>query len=112
VRRLGPRPAADRAVRHVLKEGIGGFWVHVDADVLDDAVNPAVDYRLPGGLGVEELGELLRALVASGGIVGLDLTIYNPRLDRDGAAARAIVRALVAGLHGAAAPAPERGPRG
>jgi len=27
-----------------------GFWLHLDADVLDDAIMPAVDYRLPGGL--------------------------------------------------------------
>jgi arginase len=97
-RRLGPPEAARRAVRHVLKEGVAGFWVHLDADVLDDAVNPAVDYRLPGGLSVSELGEVLRALVASDQVVGMDVTIYNPALDRDGAAGRAIVRALVTGL--------------
>lgn len=101
MRRLGPPEAASRAVRHVMTEGVEGFWVHLDGDVIDDAVNPAVDYRLPGGLGVQELGEVLRALVASENAVGMDVTIYNPTLDRNGEAARAIVQALLTGLRGA-----------
>jgi arginase len=100
MRRLGPHEAAGRAVRHVMQDGVEGFWVHLDADVIDDAVNPAVDYRLPGGLGVQELGAVLRALVVSDTAVGMDVTIYNPALDRDGEAARAIVQALQTALRG------------
>ena len=66
----------------------GGFWMHVDADVLDDAIMPAVDYRLPDGLSWEELTTVLRIAIASNGVVGLDVTIYNPKLDPDGAGAR------------------------
>ena len=98
MRELGLREASERAVRHVLKEGVEGYWMHLDTDVIDDAVNPAVDYRLPGGLGVQELGEVLRALVASGKAVGMDVSIYNPTLDEGGEAARAIVQVLVSGL--------------
>lgn len=98
MRELGVREAAEQAVRHVEKGGVEGCWVHLDADVINDAVNPAVDYRLPGGLGIEELGEALRALVVSGKAVGMDLSIYNPALDKGGQAARAIVRALLIGL--------------
>lgn len=98
MRRLGPHESAARAVRQVVKEGVEGFWVHLDADVIDDAVNPAVDYRLPDGLGVQELGEVLCALVASEKAVGMDVIIYNPALDREGEAARAIVHALLTGL--------------
>ncbi len=100
MRRIGVREAARRSIRHVLAGGAEGFWVHLDADVIDDAVNPAVDYRLPGGLSVRELGEVLRSLVAGGKAVGMDVTIYNPALDRDGEAARAIVHALLTGLRG------------
>jgi len=32
-------------------DGPESYWIHVDADVLDDAVMPAVDYRQPGGPG-------------------------------------------------------------
>jgi arginase len=95
---LGPRETAGRAVRHVLAGGGAGFWVHLDADVLDDAINPAVDYRLPGGMSVDDLGELLHTLSGSGRAVGIDVSIYNPALDNDGAAARAIVATLGQGL--------------
>jgi arginase len=101
LREVGANAAAERALQWVVKEEVEGFWVHLDTDVIDDAVNPAVDYRLPGGLSVEELGRLLRTLVANGTAVGMDVTIYNPSLDSDGTAARAIVGALVAGLRGA-----------
>lgn len=100
MRQLGSHEAAGRAMRHILKESVEGFWIHLDADVIDDAVNPAVDYRLPSGLGVQELGEVLRVVVASGKAVGMDVTIYNPTLDSNGDVARAIVRALLTGLRG------------
>ncbi len=98
MRELGSREAAGRAVRQVLAGGAAGFWVHLDADVLDDAVNPAVDYRLPGGLSVDDLADVLRTLMASGRAVGMDVSIYNPALDDDGTAARAIVNSLAHGL--------------
>jgi arginase len=98
LRLMGMVQAAEEAMRHVLKEGVEGFWIHLDADVIDDAVNPAVDYRLPGGLGIEELGQVLRAIASSPGAVGMDVTIYNPALDPGGSAASAIIEAVVTGL--------------
>jgi arginase len=98
MRALGMRESIEQALRHVVKDGVEGFWVHLDADIIDDVVNPAVDYRLPGGLSIDELSEVLRVLTASGRAVGMDVSIYNPALDQDGAAAREIVRALVKGL--------------
>ena len=100
MRPLGAHIAAEQAVRHILKEGVEGYWIHLDTDVIDDMVNPAVDYRLPGGLGVQELGEVLRGLITSDKAVGMDVTIYNPTLDRNGDAARAIVEVLLTGLRG------------
>jgi arginase len=100
MRPLGARNAAEQAIRHILKEGVEGYWIHLDTDVLDDMVNPAVDYRLPGGLGVQELGEVLRAVITRGQAVGMDVTIYNPTLDTNGDAARAIVQVLLTGLRG------------
>jgi arginase len=44
----------------LLKKELDGFWIHLDADVLDDEVMPAVDYRLDGGLSFSDLSELLR----------------------------------------------------
>jgi arginase len=102
-RALGVETAAKRALGALLANAVEGFWIHCDADVLDDAVMPAVDFRLPGGLSVADLAKLLRAAVVSRRAVGLEVTVYNPRLDEDGSAARALVSALIAGLpeHGA-----------
>ncbi|RSS72831.1 arginase family protein, partial [Streptomyces sp. WAC05292] len=61
-----------------------GFWVHLDADVLDPSVMPAVDSPDPGGLFPGELADLLRVLIGSPRCVGLNVTIYDPDLDPDG----------------------------
>jgi arginase len=51
VRALGAEEAAAQALDRLLGHGeVAGFWIHLEADVLDDAAMPAVDYRLPGGL--------------------------------------------------------------
>ena len=72
--------------------------MHVDADVLDDAVMPAVDHRQPGGLTPGELATILAAAMASGRVAGVDVTIYNPALDPDAGAA--LAGALIRGLAG------------
>ena len=55
---------------------------------------PAVDYRLPGGLSWTELETLLDTAFASNAIAGLDLTIFNPRLDAGGRLAASLVDLL------------------
>lgn len=47
---------------------------------------PAVDYRMPEGLSWHDLGTALAIALQSGRAMGLEITIFNPRLDRDGAA--------------------------
>jgi arginase len=98
VRRPDIETVAAEASRHVLRDQLAGFWIHLDADVLDDAIMPAVDYRTVDGLQFEELSGVLGRLVSSGRAVGLSLTIFNPLLDRDGTIARGLVDCLVAGL--------------
>jgi arginase len=66
--------------------------------VLDGAVMPAVDYRLPDGLSWDELAAVLRAGVGSGRAVGINVTIFNPKRDGDGSIARAFIQALAQGL--------------
>jgi arginase len=98
VRRRGAEAAAEEALRRLAGPALDGFWVHLDADVLDDALMPAVDYRMPDGLRFDELTTLLRAAVGSGRALGIDITIFNPKLDATGAIARAFVASLAAGL--------------
>jgi arginase len=66
--------------------------------VVDDALMPAVDYRMPDGLSWDELAAVLRAGVGSGRAVGINVTIFNPGLDGDGSIARAFTEALALGL--------------
>lgn len=99
VRQRGIEHAAREALVHLKRaDGPAGFWIHLDVDVLDDAIMPAVDYHLPDGLTWEELTTVLRTAVASDHATGLDITIFNPTLDPDGGVARSLVDALVAGL--------------
>jgi arginase len=100
VRLAGAEAAAAHAVEHLTGPGLDGFWIHLDADVLDDTIMPAVDYRMPGGLSWDELATSLRASLSSGRAVGIDVTIFNPKLDQDGSIARALVATLVRGLTG------------
>lgn len=98
VRDLGVAHAAEEAIAALRLDQLDGLWVHLDADVLDDAIMPAVDYRMPGGLGWDELSGLLQVLMESGTVVGVNIGIFNPRLDADGSVARRFVACLVAGL--------------
>jgi arginase len=98
VRELGIKRAAREAVEHLLRPELAGFFIHVDADVLDDAIMPAVDFRLPGGLSQGELVTVVRSALASGRAVGLELAIYNPNLDADGSAGRRLVELLTEAL--------------
>jgi arginase len=99
IRGRGIERATRDALTHLERvDGPTGFWIHLDVDVLDDAIMPAVDYRLPDGLSWAELTTVLRAVVASERAVGLDVTIFNPTLDSDGQIASALVDALATGL--------------
>jgi arginase len=106
VRAQGVQRAAAAAVGHLTRDELDGFWIHVDCDVLDDAVMPAVDYRIPGGLSWDELEAAVRLAVGSGRAVGIEITIFNPRLDGDGSIAKALVRCLAAALAVDASPRP------
>jgi arginase len=83
---------------HLRRPDLDGIWIHLDCDAVDDAVMPAVDYRLPGGLSWDELEALLRVATRSRRLVGLDITIFNPALDADGSIASSIVSHLTKGL--------------
>ena len=100
VRNLGIKKAASLAVSNFLtSEDLSGFWIHLDADVLDDRIMPAVDYRLGnGGLEFSELSYLLKILISSQKAIGMTITIYNPNLDPSGSIAKNFVSCIAAGL--------------
>src|SRR5690606_23600474 len=75
-----------------------GYWVHVDVDVLDPAVMPAVDAPDPGGIAYAELETLLAGLVATPRCLGMELTVFDPDYDPDGTYAAELVATVTAGL--------------
>lgn len=98
LREIGAEAAAEQGLARLMRDDVVGFWIHLDVDVLDDAVMPAVDFRMPGGISFGELATLLTTAFRSERCVGMDVTIFNPALDPDGSIARNLVDCLVAAL--------------
>jgi arginase len=86
------------AVATLSMEQLDGLWIHIDVDVLDDTIMPAVDYRMPGGMQWNDLSAALRVLMRTRRVVGVNIGIFNPRLDPEGTIAGRLVACLVAGL--------------
>ena len=80
----------------VAPPNVRGFWIQVDADVLDPAAMAAVDSPEPGGLTPRELLRVLTPLVQHPRALGLSLTTYDPALDPDRSCARRLVNLLEA----------------
>ena len=95
LRRTGMTAAGEAVASRFSRSGVNGLWIHLDVDVLDDAVMPAVDSRQPDGLSYDELEALLRPVLDTGTVVGMNVTIYDPDRDPDGSAGRALVNGLV-----------------
>jgi arginase len=98
VLRAGVAAASARVDEWLGRRDLERVWLHVDVDVLDRSVMPAVDTPGRPGLDFAQLTELVSRLVLTGRIVGLDLTIYDPERDPEGRYAPAIVDCLAEGL--------------
>jgi arginase len=97
LRRGNIRAMTCRATRRLAAKA-EGLWLHVDLDVLSTRSLPAVDYQEPGGLSWSRLQELTSAILSSGKVLGMNMTIYNPDLDPDRRSAKRIVRYLQTAL--------------
>ncbi|GAA2040909.1 hypothetical protein GCM10009839_48970 [Catenulispora yoronensis] len=91
----GARAAAS-ILAHVGRPELAGYWLHLDVDILDPEVLPAVDSPSPGGLSAAQLTDLLAALAP--GAVGAQVTVFDPDLDPDGRYAAVLTEILVTGL--------------
>ena len=96
LRAEGPARTAQWA-REQLTDCVG-FWVHVDVDVLDPAVMPAVDAPDDGGIAHPELELLIAGLVSDTSCLGMELTVFDPDHDPDGRYAAELVDMLVSAL--------------
>lgn len=81
LRKVGIKSNVENFLATIKRKKADGFWIHLDVDVLDDAVMPCVDSRQPGGLSYDELKRTLKPLLASEMASGLNLTILDPELD-------------------------------
>jgi arginase len=69
-------PGSDAEVRVLAALGDGPVYVHFDPDVLDPSENP-VSYARPGGLWLDQVEGLLRAVAQRGPVVGAELTAFH-----------------------------------
>jgi arginase len=90
------RSVAAAALAPVTAPDVRGFWIQIDADVLNPAAMPAVDSPEPGGLMPDQLVEVLHPIVQHPRALGLSVTIYDPALDPDRSCARRLVQLLTA----------------
>jgi arginase len=72
----------------------GPAWLHLDLDVLDGDVLPAVTYPQPLGLDWQELIALARPLASAANLLGISVADFNPDKDADGTGAGQVVDAL------------------
>lgn len=84
LRAFGLKKCATAFLNVVKQERLDGFWLHLDVDVLNDSLMPAVDSRQPDGLSYDELNELLFILLSDERSTGLEITILDPELDPEG----------------------------
>jgi arginase len=71
--------------------GDGGFWLHLDWDVLSNDEMGSVIFPLAGGLTWDDLATVIEATLAHPGCRGWSVSTYDPDLDPDGADAARIV---------------------
>lgn len=70
------------------------YWLHLDVDVLDQTVMPAVDSPGSPGIDPDDLVAILSALAAGKRCIGMDVTIFDPDLDPSGALAALLLSLL------------------
>jgi arginase len=91
VRELGPHAVGIDAAARLAGRAT---WLHLDLDVLDEEVMPAVSYPQPLGLGWNDLVDLARPLVEAPNLLGVSIADFNPDRDPDGTYAAQVVDAL------------------
>jgi arginase len=69
-----------------LGRGLAGWppiYLHLDLDVIDPTLMPAVSYPAPGGLTLETVSAGIQAVAASGRICALGIASYCPERDEN-----------------------------
>jgi arginase len=72
----------------------GRIYVHFDADVLNPAAAPAMNYLAEGGPSVDTLRHVFDYLAQSGQVAAVSVSSWNPELDEDGRSRTAVMSLL------------------
>lgn len=89
---------AESGIHHVTVDQIaadpppGDLYVHIDVDIVDPADMPGVNYPAPDGPSAATVAEAVAALHATGRVVALSFSSWNPGLDGADIAAAATRR--------------------
>lgn len=83
-RKKGITKTAEEFLKMVKSHELDGFWIHMDVDVLNHDIMPAVDSPQPDGMTYKELSELLPLLLSDRKATGINITILDPELDPTG----------------------------
>ncbi|MEU7245748.1 arginase family protein [Streptomyces sparsogenes] len=98
IQQTGIAPLGERVISRLEQRGLDRVWLHLDLDVLDERVLPAVDSPGRPGLDFSQLSHLISTLTGTGRVAGLDVAVYDPERDPDGAYAAPIADCLATAL--------------
>lgn len=89
VRRRGLAEVMAEALA-IARDGAASFGISLDLDAIDPRDAPAVGTAVPGGIRAADLRDALARLGSDPGCAALEITEYNPYLDRDGVTVRLV----------------------
>ena len=84
LRKTGIENCTVQFLNMVDENELDGFFIHLDVDVLNDNIMPAVDSREKDGLNYPEFNNLLSRLLSNPKAIGIEITILDPNLDKEG----------------------------
>jgi arginase len=92
--KTGPAAVIERIRETLDRTPDQGFWIHLDVDVMDQSVMPAVDCPGSPGIPIDDLSIIMAPFVAQQRCRGMTVTVFDPDLDPDGRYAAVIVTLL------------------
>ncbi|KFF01454.1 arginase family protein [Chryseobacterium luteum] len=95
LRKNGFGKTADDFLKMVNSKALDGFFIHLDVDVLNDQLMPAVDSRTEDGIDYDNLKEMLKPLVRSPLCFGIEITVLDPDYDENGTYTEPVVKNLI-----------------
>lgn len=79
--RIGPTAVVGRIRGVLARKPSQGYWIHLDIDVLDQTLMPAVDSPGSPGIPPDDLLIIIASVVANPLCKGMTVTVFDPDLD-------------------------------